>query len=514
MEASLSQPSIQTTAIKRITRKQVKVGLFPFCWPLILILALQAVVALATLQNTAFQDEGLYLYAGQQMWLHWLHGLPLLEDYSSYFSGNPYVYPIIGGALDMLGGLELARFFSLVCMLIVTVCGYYVTKQLFDQKSAVFAAIFYVCQGPVLFLSRLATFDALCLCLLAVATALAVNASLAKRPWRLVGIGPLLVLAFGAKYAALLFIPSVLGILALCVLLKRGWISMLARGMLGLLSLALVGTLAAILVIRFDPTMLHALSASTTNRIVFAEAPRLPLAEHVIQMVGLSYAVGLAGLLFARKKHVLVACLFLGSALLIPAYHIYKAEPTSLDKHLGYSMFFAMPVAGYALASLSGFRQEFSPGRNWLPGMALCLILFLVGTGEAQFMYSSWPSAANVAYELKTQARPASGHYLAESRDVLRYYLKDDTYTWQWTSLYFFEYTDNQSHYYVGDQAYVKAVNDGYFDLIELDYQSSALPLALLVANTIEHSQKYDLIDVIPSHDSYGTGHFFIYRKR
>jgi len=35
---------------------------------------------------------------------------------------------------------------------------------------------------------------------------------------------------------------------------------------------------------------------------------------------------------------------------------------------------------------------------------------------------------------------------------------------------YFFEYTDKQGHYYVGNEAYVKAINDGYFDLIELDY--------------------------------------------
>src|SRR5437667_10977630 len=138
----------------------------------------------------------------------------------------------------MLGGLELVRSFSLACMLIVTACGYYVTKQLFDQKSAVFAAIFFVCQGPVLFLSRFATYDPLCLCLVAVGTALAVNASLAQRPWRTLSIGPFLVLAFGAKYAALLFIPSLLTILALCTLLSWGWKSMLMRGMHGDLSLA------------------------------------------------------------------------------------------------------------------------------------------------------------------------------------------------------------------------------------------------------------------------------------
>lgn len=509
IETSLPQQSVE---MKKITRKRLLADVTMSRWSLLLILAFQALLSWTLLQNTAFQDEGLYIYAGRQILQHWLVGLPLLDNYSYNFSGYPYVYPIIAGPLDMLGGLELVRSFSLVCMLIVTACGYYVTRQLFDQKSAIFAAIFFVCQGPVLFLSRHATYDALCLCLVAVGAALAVNASLAQRPWRALGIGPFLVLAFFAKYAGLLFIPSVLAILALCTLLRRGWISMLVRGTLGALSLAVAGTLAAMVVIHFDPSMLHAIVGTTINRIIFTRASRLFLAEDVVEMVGLSYVVGLAGLVFARKKHLLIALLFLGSALLVPAYHIYEAELISLDKHLGYSTFFVMPVAGYTLASLSGFRSAFSPGRYWLSGVAICLILFLVGTGEAQNMYSRWPNATNLVSVFKTQVRPASGHYLAEQRDVLCYYLKDDTYSWQWISPYWFEYTDKQGHYYQGEEAYVKAVNDGYFALIELDF-GVTVQLDLLISQAIEHSRKYDLIDIIPSRDSYGTGHSFIWRK-
>jgi hypothetical protein len=185
-----------------------------------------------------------------------------------------------------------------------------------------------------------------------VGVVLAVHVSLAQHPWQVLAIGPILALAFGAKYAALLFIPPVLAILLFCTLLKRGWVSMLVRGTLGVLSLALVGTLTAVIVIHFDPAMLHALAATTTNRTAILTATRLGLAEHVVEMVGLSFAIGLFGLVFAGKKHVLIAFLFFGSAMLVPAYHIYKAEVISLDKHLGYSMFFMMPVAGLALASL------------------------------------------------------------------------------------------------------------------------------------------------------------------
>ena len=446
MTAPLPLDSVQKPAIKRITRKQMKIRMIPSRWSLVLILVLQALIAEATLHNTAFQDEANYIFAGRQIWQHWLGGPPVGINYSYFISGCPYVYPVIGGGLDLLGGLELVRSFSLLCMLVVTACGYYVTKNLFDQKSAIFAAIFFTCQGPVIFLSRLATYDPLCLCLLALATALAVNASQTQRPWRTLGIGPLLVLAFGAKYAALLFIPSVLAILALCSLYTWGWRRMLARGSLALLSLVGAGVMTALAVIHFDPSMLHALTASTTNRVVAIEYSRLYLTGHVVQMVGISLAIGLAGFVFARQKQLLIALLFLGSALLIPAYHIYKAELVSLDKHLAFSMFFVMPVAGFALASLSGFqpRFRFGAGRHWLAGLAVCLILFLIGTQEAQNMYSSWPPTTKLAYVFNTQVRPASGRYLTDQFEVMRYSLRDDTYYWQWTGLDFFEYTDKQ----------------------------------------------------------------------
>ncbi len=138
IETSLPQRSVKT---KTITRKRQLTDLTMSRWSLPLILAFQALLSWIMLQNTAFQDEALYVHAGEQLWQHWLNGLPLVDPYSYYFSGYPYVYPIIGGALDMVGGLELVRSFSLVCMLITTACGYYVTKQLFDQKSAVFAAM-------------------------------------------------------------------------------------------------------------------------------------------------------------------------------------------------------------------------------------------------------------------------------------------------------------------------------------------------------------------------------------
>jgi hypothetical protein len=220
-----------------------------------------------------------------------------------------------------------------------------------------------------------------------------------------------------------------------------------------------------------------------------------------------------ASLFFARKKHLFLVLLFLGSALLVPAYHIYKAELISLDKHLGFSMFFVMPVAGYALASLSGFRWSFSSGRYWLAGLAACLIVFMIGTKEAQDMYAIWPATNNLTYALNTQIRPSNGYYLAEQFEVSRYNLRSDTYTWQWTGLDFFEYKDSLGRYYIGNDAYVHAIHDGYFGVIQLNYGYN-IPTATLIAKAIADSKQYELIAKIPYHDYYGNGLFWVWRKR
>jgi Dolichyl-phosphate-mannose-protein mannosyltransferase len=510
VEIASSQDSLK---IKKITRLHIWTQAAVSRWSLILILAFQALLSWTLLQNTAFQDEALYIYAGRQILQNWLFKQPLLDRYDYYFSGNPYVYPIIAGALDMVGGLELTRFFSLLCMLTVTCCGYYITKELFGQKSAIFAAIFFVCQGPVLFLSRLSTYDPMCLCLIAIASVVAVKSGTSKRPWGALLIGPLLIWAFGAKYAALLFMPSVLALLALNALLKRGWLSMLWRGTLAVVSLLVVGAIGAYVVIHYEPNMLHALAATTTNRIVLQLYSRKALLLHVVQMVGLSCLIGCSSLFFARKKQLLLVLLLIGSSLLVPAYHIYKAELISLDKHLGFSMFFMMPVAGYALASISGFRWSFSSGRYWVAGVAVCLCLFMIGIKEAQDMYSIWPATNSLAYTFNTQVRPENGRYLAEQFEVSRYNLRDDTQTWQWTGLDFFEYKDALGNYYQGNDAYVHAINNGYFDMIQLNYGYN-IPTAILIAKTLSDSKKYELIAKIPYQDYYGTGVFWVWRKR
>ncbi|HEY3993159.1 MAG TPA: glycosyltransferase family 39 protein [Ktedonobacteraceae bacterium] len=529
MIETIQAAQAQQTITHKVTRKPFRLALASSRFTLPFILALQALVSLFTLQNSAFQDEALYLLAGRQIFQSWFGGPPVLDPYGTYFSGYPTFYPVIGGVLDMLGGLELARMFSLLCMLVVTICAYYITKKLFNQQSAVFAAALFACQGPVLFLSRLATYDALCLCMLALATLIAVYVSSARRPWAALALGPLLLLAVTAKYAGILFIPTVLVLLAWQSLCCLGWRQMFARVGLAALSLALIGALAYW---KMDKSVLVGLSATTTARVAVVDTPASILLQHIVLLGGIAYLLALIGLILLtfhrststfRFPALLTFVILYGSSLLAPAYHIYKSELVSLDKHMAFSIFFIVPLAGYALSLFSGYLPTKSPrnqapqrtvprGRYWLTGLALCLVMFLIGTQQAQEDYAEWEYTGNLTYLLHTQVQPNSGHYLAEEYDVARYYMQDVTASWQWSSLDYFSYTDKQQNHLLGVPAYKAAIQAGYFDLIELNYGYNAA-LAQHIYQDIGISHHYRLIAKLPYHNAYGDGYFWLWRK-
>jgi 4-amino-4-deoxy-L-arabinose transferase-like glycosyltransferase len=287
---------------------------------------LQAIISLGTLHNTAFQDEALYLFAGRQIISGWL-GLPHVPvEWASFLSGYAYFYPVIGGALAMLGGLELARTFSMLCMLGVTASVYYVTKRVFNQHSATLAAALFAFQGPVLFLGRLATYDALCLLLVALAVVLAIHVSTARTPWAIVAIGPVLVLAILAKFAGLLFVPIPLAILTWRTLGRKGWRSMFVRLAMALCSLAIAGVIAYL---TLDKAALHAISGSTTNRDVTVKIAPSYLIQYMLWLGGVAFALGLLGLVLGgwRRFPIMIAVLFYHYSL----FDHYQAQYATPD---------------------------------------------------------------------------------------------------------------------------------------------------------------------------------------
>ena len=148
----------------------------PSWLPLLAVLVVQAVLSVRLVgADTAFQDEGTYLWAGHLEWAHVLHGTPL-PPFASYFSGAPVIYPPLGALADSVGGLAGARLLSLVFMLASTALGWDVTRRLFGRRAAFFAAALFAVLGSTLHLGAFATYDAMSLFLLALATWLVAGA--------------------------------------------------------------------------------------------------------------------------------------------------------------------------------------------------------------------------------------------------------------------------------------------------------------------------------------------------
>lgn len=471
------------------------------------ILAIQGVASLC-LRNTAYQDEALYLVAGRQLFHQLLGGPAVTEPYAGYFSGLPYLYPVLAGALDVAGGLEAARLFSLACMLGVTTAVYFLTRQWFDKESALAASALFGVQGSVLVVGRLATYDAPCLLLLALAALLALRVGAAPRPTQAPLLGAVLVLAVATKYAGLLFLPVVLALLAWQAGQSYGWRQACVRtGLVAGLFLALLGLCLAVL----NHTVVVGIATTTTSRITLAPTPRLILAGRAAALGGIVFALAVTGLLGVRRRSISVPTLSLtAAALLAPAYHLYKGEAASLEKHVGYGLFFAAPLAGAALARFGRYTK-----RRRVVALAAWSAVCCLGWVQARRVYTQWPNSTLLIQQLRSQLQPGD-RILAEEKHVPQYYLRGMTTPEQWQDLYGIDY---EAHRKAGDdvpseQVYYKSVlTHGHYDLILLQYGPNPDP-ARGIAAAVSESGRYDLALQQNFESSYGAKPFWLWRLR
>ena len=477
--------------------------------PLTAILVLQGVVTVALARNTAFQDEANYLYAGRQTFEAWLGAPLVLQPWASYLSGYPYVYPLLAGILDMQFGLEAVRLLSLAWMMLATTVVYSAAGSLYDRESAFYAAAIYAVQGPVLFLSGLATYDAMTVGWLAISFVLALRVSSKPGTARAVALGLLLVMAFITKYAGMLFIPSVIAIAGWQTWRHHGW--KLARRYVATTTGVVVALIVIFLITMADAR--HAFFGSTAARVIVDAIPRSQLIRMVTDAGWPMILAAFVGTILGGRKHLPIAIILFGTALLAPAYHIYKQEPVSLYKHLAYGFMFGAPVAGHALARLVGYVRSLRAGplhnTPWIVGLAACLLLFGSGLQQAEAQYNEWPNARALVQLLRTQVRPTT-RILAEEYEVPRYYLQDVMQTWQWTGLDWLDYTNSKGQTFSDNDAYRAAIDDGYFDIVVLRFGFD-VTRARMIEGELERTPRYSLLAELPFTTSVGTGQYKIW---
>jgi hypothetical protein len=479
---------------------------------LVAIMCVQAALTLR-MSNTAFEDEALYLYSGHLELAHLLHGAALQGNYASYFSGAPVLYPVLGALADDVGGLAAARTVSLIAMLATTGLLYSLTRRLFNERVGLCAAVIFSVTESALFLGHLATYDAPSLFLLALATWIVVRTASFRWPGYLLAAPPI-ALAVATKYAAGLFVPTIVVLSALAAWPYRGRRALIAPAALG----AAVAALLAGALYLGGPVYLTGVRFTTTARFQGTTATSLLLRDSLM-WGGLPFALAVIGTVAygmrartepgeliadaaGRAWRVTLGVVLTGTALLAPADQIHIHTLTSLQKHIGFGLFFAAPFAGIGLTRIIGdhFRRA-------QVGIAIWGAALVIGMTQANNLFDGWPGSAGFVPVLAHYLQPGA-HYLVEVDEVPIYYLRNhaDAQPDQFTSTYFIGY-----HGLTGQAGFVAAIKAGYFKVVAFDGQVTPA-LDNVLASTLRANPDYRLAAAVPANGHTVTYYVWVRR--
>jgi hypothetical protein len=489
------------------------------------LLALQALLSLRLIwANTAFLDEGTYIWAGRVELWHALGGTSV-PDYAAYFSGAPPIYPPLAGIADSLGGLTAARLLSLAFMLGATSMLWGTTRSLFGRRAALSAVALFVTIGSTQFLGALATYDAMGLFLLALSVRLVVAARGHDDSTPLViAAAGALVAANATKYATGIFDPVVM---AMAVLTSpRGTKAGLGRaGFVATLTVAIIAALLAL----GGPDYLAGLEFSTVARAEGTSAPVLVLADSARWVGGVVAlaAVGAAVSWWRRQRPGLLVVLA-GAGLLVPASQARIHTTVSLVKHVDFGAWFACVAAGYAISMLSGWGRH-----RWGRGVAAVAVAAAIaapagvpGRAQALTFEGSWPDTTRVVAAFRKLVREHPGSYLAEDQQVMGYYLEDEL-PWQaWTDTWYLSYrepgartcvagsTSRVSPATMGSSAIARAlasaIRHRHYALIMLDFGDTPAVDQVITA-AIHRYHTYHLVAQVAGSDRFGGSKYLIW---
>ncbi|MFD3307604.1 hypothetical protein [Streptomyces sp. NPDC058694] len=485
-------------------------------WVMLCVLLIQTGLSLR-LRGTAFQDEALYIAAGHYEVGNILHGTPVPGDFEGYFSGYPKLYPVLAAMADSVAGLAGVRIVSLFFMLGATALLYATTRRMFNVRAALgAAALFSVIQSTV-FLGNFATFDAAAIFLLALSFWIVVRTG-RSHILMVVLAAPPAFLAFGTKYAAGLYLPTLVVLAVLTAYRHRGLLAF-ARGVV------FGGAMLAMLVAAYLYTgSLGGISQTTTDRAKGADTAATIL-QHSAEWGGLMFLAALGGSIAyvirpsmgempwvvdkkgpGRFRRISLGVVLTGTALLAPAYQIHLQTEISLFKHVGFGLLFAGPMAGLGMSRLVGphFRHP-------QLGIMLYVLTLVFGMVQSQQAYS-FPDSKEMTAILRNMV-DRKGSYLAEEHEVPAYYLRDKTDYDQWQSTFGMDYKDKKGKQYSGPDAYRAAVKDAKFDVIVL--RGTVTPeVDTAVTDALRGNSHYRLAAVSRFTTSKGDGAFRIWVKR
>jgi len=440
------------------------------------VLVIQAALSLRLVwSNTAFTDEALYLWAGHVEIAHWLKGIPVprssIPAFPTYFSGAPVIYPPLGAIANAYGGLAGARLLSMALMLGTTILLYATASRLFGRNAALAAAAIFAFLGPTQFLSAFATFDALALFLLALATWLVIRADGWASEPVLIAAGLVLALADATKYATALWNPVVILLAAFSV----GSCSRL-RPAFRIIRLTVYITIPlALALFRFGgPTYIRGLMYTTLSRQTSGPttAPALVL-ETSFTWLWLVVALAIIAVVVSFKDSLrtrLLCIVLTGAMLLAPLHQAQIHTLTSLHKHVDFGAWFGAIAAGYILARAA----EYCRAKGWRILVAATGVVVFTGIIQTDALFpTGWPDMTGTVAIMGRVIPADHCPCFVMSNTVVEYYLLSRVSPIEdgdITGPFGFHYWDNKEHKdLAGEVAYTHAIRDHYFSAVEID---------------------------------------------
>jgi Dolichyl-phosphate-mannose-protein mannosyltransferase len=425
------------------------------------------------------------------------------------------LYPPLGALADSVGGLAGARALSLAEMLGVTALLYSLSRRLFNERVGLCAALIFAVVEPTLFLGDLATYDASALLLLALASWIVVRTAAFRWPVYLLA-APVAALAVATKYASLLFVPGIVVLAGLAAWPARKRMALVPPVALGVVTGGMLITAVQLA----GPNYRQGIEFTTLQRFSGTSSTGSLLWD-CLQWAGVPLALAVVGAIGyairpytepgehlapggGRLRRVALGVLMAGSALLAPAEQIRIHTFVSLQKHIGFGLFLAAPIAGVGLARIVGdhFRRAQVGIAVW--GAALAL-----GMTQANNLFNAWPNSTVFVADFARYLQPGA-RYLVEVDEVPIYYLRNhaDAQPDQFTSTYYIGFGGN-GQFLTGNAGYVAAIKAGYFRVVAYNFQTTPA-VDSVIARTLAADPLYRLAAAIPNGNDTVTQYIWV----
>ncbi len=428
---------------------------------LFLILLLAFLIRTINLNyNSLFLDEATYIVLGKKF---------LDGDFAdvigavSWVGGFPLFYPLLSATFFSIYGILATRFLNVILGTVSVFLIYYFTNQLQlfqnlqQNKTAglVAAAFLSTSTIPIVF-SRLAIYDALSFSLFLGGLVILVKAVFTGEKHFYLATAIILFLSFLAKYIVAIFFPILLLIPLYLALKTKN--SEKIYGILKYFWLPLLFLMVVYFSLNFSNLLEFIFSQTTGERSSIAT-----IFENFWKYSSIPYFlsfISLGGIFFLlREKRVLIFVSLLLLSFVPLIVHFLTGNALSVHQHSFLSLIFILPVVG----SFFGLIIK----RFTVVGILITLIIVLFNyfdsVPKVKELEGFWPNTTKAIEILKSKV-DQEDKILAEAGDVITLALYDRLKPENITGPFVFSYQNQEEL-----AAYLQAINNGYFNFVELD---------------------------------------------